>query len=185
MNPRLPALAIIFGQLSLLAFGGGFTILPEIQRQVVDVHAWMSAEEFSAIFALSQASPGPNLIIVVLIGWTVAGWAGALISALCIFIPSAILTMMVVNRWQSAKEHRWRKLIKQALGPVSIGLIASSAFIIATTSATDPMLVLVFVASAAIVFATEINPLWVLLTGAAIGYFADTINDMLGLSVFG
>lgn len=63
MNATLGALAAIFGQLSLLAFGGGNTILPEMQRAVVDVHHWMSAQEFSALFALAQAAPGPNMMI--------------------------------------------------------------------------------------------------------------------------
>ena len=51
MNDTLVAIATIFSQLSLLAFGGGNTILPEMQRQVVDVHHWMSAHEFTALFA--------------------------------------------------------------------------------------------------------------------------------------
>jgi chromate transporter len=58
MIQTLIALALIFSELSVLAFGGGNTILPEMQRQVVEIHQWMSAEEFSALFALGQAAPG-------------------------------------------------------------------------------------------------------------------------------
>lgn len=58
MNDTLIAIATIFSQLSLLAFGGGNTILPEMQRQVVDVHHWMSAHEFTALFALARRRPG-------------------------------------------------------------------------------------------------------------------------------
>lgn len=68
MMAVLFSLAIIFTELSLMAFGGGFSILPEMQRQVVDVHQWMSAQEFSALFAMAQAAPGPNMMIVPLIG---------------------------------------------------------------------------------------------------------------------
>ncbi|BCZ57585.1 hypothetical protein SL267_22020 [Serratia marcescens] len=63
MSGVLMALALIFTELSLLAFGGGTTILPEMQRQVVEVHQWMSAQEFSALFAMAQAAPGPNMMI--------------------------------------------------------------------------------------------------------------------------
>ncbi|MGM0515853.1 MAG: chromate transporter, partial [Pseudomonadota bacterium] len=80
MMAMLISLAIIFTELSLMAFGGGFSILPEMQRQVVEVHQWMSAQEFSALFAMAQAAPGPNMMIVPLIGWHVAGWAGLLVS---------------------------------------------------------------------------------------------------------
>ena len=81
MTPVLVSIALIFGELSLLAFGGGNSILPEMQRRVVEVHHWMSAEEFSALFALAQAAPGPNLMVVPLVGWTVAGWPGLAVAS--------------------------------------------------------------------------------------------------------
>ena len=56
----LLALTLVFTQLSLLAFGGGNAILPEMQHQVVTVHHWMSAEQFSSMFAIAQAAPGPR-----------------------------------------------------------------------------------------------------------------------------
>ncbi len=76
MIHTLIALALIFAELSVLAFGGGNTILPEMQRQVVEVHGWMTAADFSALFALGQAAPGPNLMVVTLVGWHVAGGPG-------------------------------------------------------------------------------------------------------------
>ncbi|HCK29691.1 MAG TPA: chromate transporter, partial [Acinetobacter ursingii] len=69
----LMTLALVFTQLSVLAFGGGNAILPEMQHQVVNIHHWMSAEQFSSLFAMAQAAPGPNMMIVPLIGWHVAG----------------------------------------------------------------------------------------------------------------
>ena len=60
----LLALVLIFAELSLLAFGGGNTILPDMRRQVVDVHHWMTNQQFTSLFALAQAAPGPNLMIV-------------------------------------------------------------------------------------------------------------------------
>src|SRR5690606_5121660 len=99
MMQVLIALALIFSELSLLAFGGGNTVLPEMQRQVVDIQHWMTAQEFSALFALSQAAPGPNMMIVPLIGWHVAGWAGFLVTSIAKFGPSSILTMMALHAW--------------------------------------------------------------------------------------
>ena len=82
MTETLVALAMIFTELSLLAFGGGNTILPEMHRQVVEVHHWMTAQEFGAMFALAQAAPGPNMMIAPLVGWHVAGWSGVLVTSL-------------------------------------------------------------------------------------------------------
>ena len=66
----LITLALVFTQLSVLAFGGGNAILPEMQHQVVNIHHWMSAEQFSSLFAMAQAAPGPNMMIVPLITFT-------------------------------------------------------------------------------------------------------------------
>ena len=80
-----------FTQLSLIAFGGGNTILPEMQRQVVDIHHWMTAQEFSALFAMAQAAPGPNMMIVPLVGWHVAGLSGLLVTSTAKFYRHLLL----------------------------------------------------------------------------------------------
>ena len=106
MNQTLIDLAAIFTQLSLLAFGGGNTILPEMQRQVVEVHHWMTAQEFSALFALGQAAPGPNMMVVTLVGWHVAGINGMLVSMLAKFGPSSLVTIVMLQVWIIASD-RW------------------------------------------------------------------------------
>lgn len=167
---RLTILAAMLAQLSIVAFGGGNTILPEMQRQVVEVHHWMTAQAFAQLFALAQAAPGPNLMIVVLIGWNVAGLSGALISAVAGFGPSSILTMLAVRGWERHKERRWRRIAQEALMPLTVGLITASAAIIGRTASGNIALALVFAASAVIVATTRINPLLVLGAGAVIGF---------------
>jgi len=81
MNPGagiLGTLARHFLLLSVLAFGGANAIIPEIHRDAVVVSHWMSDRQFADLFAISQASPGPNILIVTLVGYHVAGVAGAL-----------------------------------------------------------------------------------------------------------
>ena len=93
----LVALALVFTQLSLLAFGGGNAILPEMQHQVVTVHQWMTAEQFSSLFAMAQAAPGPNMMIVPLIGWHVAGPLGLLVTSFAKFGPSSVSPFLRSN----------------------------------------------------------------------------------------
>ena len=88
----LISLAFVFGQLSLLAFGGANSILPDLQRQVVGDHGWMSGHEFASLFALAQAAPGPNMMIVSLIGWRVGGISGTLVATVAVAVPSSLLT---------------------------------------------------------------------------------------------
>jgi chromate transporter len=169
MNATLVALAAIFSQLSLLAFGGGNTILPEMQRQVVEVHHWMPASEFSALFALAQAAPGPNMMIVTLVGWHVAGWAGMLVTSVAKFGPSSLVTVAVLHGWDRFKDRPWRRIAQRGLVPVTSGLVAASALLIA--KASDPSWIAWAVTGvcAVLAFRTRIHPLWLLAAGSLIG----------------
>jgi len=169
MNDTLVSLGLIFSQLSLLAFGGGNTILPEMQRQVVDVHHWMPASEFSALFALAQAAPGPNLMVVTLVGWHVAGWAGMLVSSVAKFGPSSIVTILALHAWERFKDRPWRNIVQKALVPVTAGIVAASALLIARASDATWIAWPITGACAALAWRTRIHPLWLLAAGSLIG----------------
>jgi chromate transporter len=169
MNATLVALAAIFSQLSLLAFGGGNTILPEMQRQVVEVHHWMPASEFSALFALAQAAPGPNMMIVTLVGWHVAGWAGMLVTSIAKFGPSSLVTIAALHAWDRFKDSPWRRIAQKGLVPVTAGLVAASAVLIAKASDPSWIAWVITGVCAVLAFRTKIHPLWLLGAGSLIG----------------
>ncbi len=169
MNDTLVALATIFSQLSLLAFGGGNTILPEMQRQVVDVHHWMSAPAFSALFALAQAAPGPNMMIVSLVGWHVAGWPGLLVASVAKFGPSSCVTMLALHAWERFGHRPWRRYVQQGMMPVTAGLVIASAVLIAQASNRSAVQWGITAACAVLAYRTRIHPLWLLAAGALIG----------------
>ncbi|MCP3726790.1 chromate transporter [Paraburkholderia sp. CNPSo 3272] len=169
MSATLVALAAIFGQLSLLAFGGGNTILPEMQRQVVEVHHWMPASEFSALFALAQAAPGPNMMVVTLVGWHVAGWAGMLVTSIAKFGPSSLVTIAALHAWDRFKDRPWRRIAQKGLVPVTAGLVAASAVLIARASDPSWIAWAITGVCAVLAFRTKIHPLWLLGAGSLIG----------------
>ncbi len=170
MNDTLQALALIFTQLSLVAFGGGNTTLPEMHRQVVDVHHWMTGADFAALYALAQAAPGPNMMVVPLIGWNVAGPAGMLVTTLAVFGPSSILTIFALRLWTRFKDRPWRKAVQAGLVPISVGLVAASATIITRTVDHAWIFVAITAASAVVALRLKVHPLWLLAAGAAIGW---------------
>ena len=170
MNQTLVWLAIIFAQLSVVAFGGGNTILPEMHRQVVDVHHWMSGADFAALYALAQAAPGPNMMVAPLIGWNVAGWAGMLVTTVAVFGPSSVLTVVALRLWLRLEKAPWRRAVQAGLVPVSVGLVAASAAVITTTVDRDWIFIALTAAVAALAFSSRIHPLWLLAAGGAIGW---------------
>lgn len=165
----LLTLAVVFTQLSLLAFGGGNAILPEIQHQVVTVHQWMSAEQFSSLFAMAQAAPGPNMMIVPLVGWHVAGPAGLLITSLAKFGPSSIITIYALKFWERFKANPLRTRFEKALKPITVGLVLVSAWMIADASAQNLLLVMIVILTAILGMFKKIHPLWVMAAGAGLG----------------
>lgn len=169
ISPTLISLALIYGQLSLLAFGGGNTVLPDMQRQVVEVEHWMSAQEFAALYALAQAAPGPNMLVSTLIGWRVAGFPGALVATLGICVPSGLLTYAVSAAWYRFREARWRIIVQAAITPVTAGLVMAAAVILCQISAISWAHVALTAISAAIALFTRLHPLIPLGVAAALG----------------
>ena len=170
MSETLAALALIFMQCSLVAFGGGNSALPEMHRQVVDVHHWMTGADFAALYALAQAAPGPNLMVAPLIGWQVAGLAGMLVATFGIFGPSSLVTILALHLWRRFKDQPWRAMVQAGLAPISIGLVAASATIIVRAVDHDWIFVAITMVSAAVLLRFRIHPLWILAMGAAVGW---------------
>jgi chromate transporter len=168
----LPQLAAVFAQLSLLAFGGTNSVLPEMQRQVVEMHPWVTAQEFAALYALAQAAPGPNMLVVTLIGWRVAVLPGALVATLSVAGPSSVLTFVTLRVWDRFGDARWRRLVQAGLMPVTAGLLmAGAALLIRTTSLGWGTASVSLVATLLFLF-TRVHPLLVLATAAALGALA-------------
>lgn len=168
MTP-LVKLSLLFLQMSLLAFGGANTILPELQRQVVDENHMMTAHTFASLFALAQAAPGPNMMVVSLIGWNVAGLAGAVLTMLCVVGPSSVATYLIARVWDRFRDAPWRKAMQKGLMPVTAGLLISSAALLIKASTLDVGLGLLTAVVTVVLFTTKLHPLLVLGGAAALG----------------
>lgn len=119
----LTGLALVFIPFSLTSIGGGGAIIAGIQNEAVNVHGWVSASDFIHLFAVSRAAPGPGMMLATVIGWKVAGWLGALVASLALFVPSSLLCYGVF-RWSNAhREKKWHRAMREGLAPVGIGLI--------------------------------------------------------------
>jgi chromate transporter len=165
----LADLAFTFGVLSLIAFGGMPAVMPEMQRLVVDVKAWTTHAEFIQLFAIAQAAPGPNVLIVSLVGWRAAGLAGAIVALLAVCAPAAVLAWWIADLWERFKESPWRRAIQRAIAPLVVGLTLSGGYVICTPETPDWRLWAIAAASATALLTLRINPLWILAAGGTVG----------------
>lgn len=178
-----------FASLSLLAVGGAITTAPDMQRFLVVEKGWLDAEQFSNSIALAQAAPGPNILFVPLLGWTIglnaagglgAGWyglglamLGVFLSMLGIMLPSSILTF-TASRWgHRNRELRAVRAFKQGMAPLVIALLVATGWILAANHKADThhlALWAVTAVSTLLVWKTKIHLLWLLGAGALAGW---------------
>lgn len=155
----LTKIAVDFALLSLVAIGGANAIVPEMHRQLVDVSHWMTDAEFANLFALGQVAPGPNIMVLSLVGWKMAGLPGLMVATLAALVPTCALAWIVgrfVSRYGRAA---WFDSLKRGLAPVAIGLILSSGLVMAQAADHDALGVAATLATAALVVFTRVNPL--------------------------
>jgi chromate transporter len=167
-NPLLQLFGY-FALLSLFAVGGANAAIPEMHRVAVEVMHWMSDRQFADMFAIAQISPGPNVIIVTLIGYHVAGLTGAAVATVAMCGPTCVLAYAVARTWDRFKDAHWRMAVQAGLIPVSLGLIGASAFVLARTADKNIYAAAITAITAIVAYATKVNPLWVFLGGGILG----------------
>ena len=158
-----------FALLSFVAFGGATALLPEMHRVVVENHHWLDETTFTHLYAIAQAAPGPNVLVVTLIGWKVAGLAGALAATLAMCLPMSVVIYLLIDRWEGFAGARWQKAISLGVAPLAVGLIFSGATLIAQAAGLAWGGALFVLATVVINLCSKLNPLWLIAAGALLG----------------
>jgi chromate transporter len=156
--------------LSLLCVGGGLGVIPEMERQSVTVHGWLTAREFVDGYTLSQLTPGPNMLIAVFVGYRAHGWLGSLLAGLAMFLPTSILAIVVSHHWQQWRTRPWAATAERALVPVGIGLMAGGVYTLARTAVHDWLTAALAVTTALVVASDRVPPVLVILAAGGVGW---------------
>lgn len=166
----LVALASFFSTLSILSIGGSNSVVPEMARHAVREQHWLASNAFADVFAISQAAPGPSNLIVAMIGYKVAGIAGAVVAQAAMMVPAGLLMILVARVWQRTSASGWHIALERALGPIAVGLILASGCIIAENAgfsyrgyAAASLCTLLF-------WRTKLNPLPILAGAGFLGW---------------
>jgi chromate transporter len=158
-----------FLALWFVAVGGPSAILPDIHRYVVDVHHLLTNREFAEIYTLAQAAPGPNVMYVTLMGWHLAGWAGAAATTIPLLVPATTLTLLVGHFNERYPDAPILRAVRRGLTPITIGLMFSGATILMRAVNHDWRGYLITLVTVAVVLRKSWNPLWLLAAGALLG----------------
>ena len=155
--------------LSFLAVGGAITLASEMQRYLVVEHGWIDALQFNASIAIAQAAPGPNILFVALLGWSVAGPLGMLATMAGIMVPSSILTFMVGRLRHARRDALAVQAFSVGLAPLTIGLLVATGWVLALPLVDHPVSLLLLPATIVFMLKTTRSPLWMIAVGAIVG----------------
>lgn len=163
-------LFITFFKIGLFSFGGGYAMLPLIEREIIDVRGWLTASEFIDIIAISEMTPGPIAInSATFLGYRVADSLGAIVATASIVLPSLIvmITILVfINRFKDSVYMDW---VFKGIRPIVLGLIASAAVSVSFSSFIDVKSVLIAVGIFYIVYYKKINPIIAIVIAGSLG----------------
>lgn len=168
---------------SALSVGGAITLASEMHRFLVIQQQWLSEAQFTSSIAIAQASPGPNILFVALMGWNIGLNAGGLATALFgvavtmggILLPSSTLCCLLAGWLHRNRERRAVRAFRQGMGPVVVALIGATGWVLASVHnrpAADWRLWLLTAATAVILWRSKVHFLWLLAGGAVLGWFA-------------
>jgi len=127
---KLFTLFWVFALLGILAIGGGTAVLPEMQHMTVHEFHWVTDKQFRDIYSIGQVAPGPNMLMVMLIGYRLAGALGALVVGVAFFLPDCILTLFANRLWVHFAASPWRKAVQRGMAPIAIGLMMAGTYAI-------------------------------------------------------
>ena len=176
-----------FAGLSLISIGGAVATAPDMHRHFVLGQHWLNDGPFGTAIAISQAAPGPNVLFVALLGWSMGlnaapswpwlpAWTVALactlVCMLGMLLPSCLLTWFATSWLQRNGERRAVRAFRWGMAPLVVGLVLASGWVLARSAgyAAQSMGPWVLAAlTALLVWKTRLHLMWLLLGGAATG----------------
>ena len=168
-RPDVLALFLHYLMLSAISVGGVQAIVPDMYRYVVEVHPWITGKQFADAYSIAQAAPGPNMMYVTLIGWRVAGWAGAIATTLALVLPSVTFSLLLARLSERNTHATLGHALRRGLAPIAIGFSIATAWILVRTVNHDWHGYLLTALTVVIVLRTRLNPMWLIAAGALAG----------------
>jgi len=165
LNAELFSLSLTLSKTGALAFGGGFTIIPLIQYEVVDKYQWVSTKEFLDGIAMGQVTPGPIMITATFLGYKLSGFWGALMATLAIFSPAFFIVTLLIPRYDRVRGMTAVRTMEQGILASFIGMLGLVLYNFGRTTFVD-MPSVIFTLGAFLALLKKVDLAYILLTGA-------------------
>jgi chromate transporter len=160
-----------FAKIGSFTLGGGYAMVPVMQKEIVEKKGWLASDEFMDILAVSQATPGLFAMNMAShIGYKLKGTLGGIVGALAVALPSIIVILLIAMFFQAFKDNIYVEKIFMGIRPAVVALIAAPCFSMARTAKINRYNIWIPVVAALLICAFGVSPIWVILA-AGIGGF--------------
>jgi len=161
---------LAFFKIGSFTFGGGYAMMPLIEKEVVNNKNWVKEEEIIDVFAVSQSLPGAIAInSSTFIGYKIAGKKGATVATLGVILPSLMIITIIAAFFARFQDNQYVRAAFAGIRPTIVGLILLAAIKIGKNSIKDKLGIVVALLSATLVTFTDIQAIYVIIGGAIIG----------------
>ena len=165
----LLAMCGILIMVNALTIGGGYAMLPLLQKEFVDRHHWLTNQEFIDAIAVGQVTPGPLTVMNAFIGYKIQGLLGALLAIISSYLPSIILVVLAAKYYYAYRESTTVRAAFAGIKPAVIGLLAAVAISLGNVSLVDAGTFAVALASFGIITFTKADPTFIILGAGLVG----------------
>jgi chromate transporter len=159
----------VFAQLSVLGFGGGKGIIPQMHTDAVGTYHWVSSQQFTEFYTIGKLVPGPTTIFAALIGYAATPsrpLLGAAVATIGMFVPSSLIMVAFDSLWRRFAASPWRAIISRGLAPAIVGLVWSSVMTIARGAPSSVVAYATVAVVVILMLRTKISaPLLIVLSG--------------------
>lgn len=163
-------LFLSFFKIGAFSFGGGYAMLPLLEKEVIETQQWMTATEFIDIFAISEMTPGPIAVnSATFLGDKVGGLPGAIVSTFAVILPSFLVISLMFISLNKFKNSPYVDWVFQGIRPVVLGLIGAAGIMVAKTSFLDYKSMLIAILLFYLVSFKKFNPIWGIVLGGVLG----------------
>ncbi|MFD0695802.1 chromate transporter [Paenibacillus sp. GCM10027628] len=172
-----------FLRISPVTFGGGYAMIPAIQREVVEQKHWMNDEEMSELLSIAGAAPGGiGVNTSALIGYHLAGITGAVAAVIGITIPTFLIVLMLSVLYSFVEHYPKTQAILEGIHAAIVGLIIVAGYKMAKACIVDKITLLAAVSTVAILLYVPIHPILVIVMGLFLGIIIVILKERWGMA---
>ncbi|MCL3851657.1 MULTISPECIES: chromate transporter [Parabacteroides] len=162
-------LFLTFLKIGVGTIGGGYAMLPLIQREVVD-RGWLSKEDFIDLFSVAQSLPGIFAVnISIFVGYKLKKNMGSVVCALGTILPSFLIILLIATFFTQVQDNEWVEKIFKGLRPAVVALIAVPCITTARSIKLNYLTMIIPIAAALLIWMGGISPVWIILVAIAGG----------------